>query len=257
MTYAGAGDVDRTEFQAQLSDENKSPLEKYADICVGSRGIGSLIRYEAAFSILGPIPGALGYFLRSKLYPPMFAAAGGGLVVGVGVCIRHPRKIHLGSGVVIDDGCVLDAKGDSEEGIRIADGVILGRNTTLSCKGGSIAVGRNSNISGNCMLISESRLSIGANVLIAGMTYIVAGGNHGMERTDVPIIRQPVVQKGGVTIEDNCWLGASVTVLDGVTIGRDSVIGAGSVVTRSIPAFAIAVGVPARVVKMRKAEEEG
>ncbi len=105
------------------------------------------------------------------------------------------------------------------------------------------------------MLLSETGLVLGSNVLIAGMCYIVAGGTHGFDRTDVPVVRQAMVSKGGVTVEDNCWIGANVTVLDGVTIGRDSIIGAGAVVARSLPEFVIAVGVPARVVKLRKETE--
>jgi len=201
------------------------------------------------------MPGALGYFIRGKVYPRMLAEAGKGLVVGRNVCFRHPGRIRLGGGVVIDDNCVLDAKGESDEGIMIGDGVILGRNTIVSCKGGSIEIGDNSNISANCMLISESSLSIGSKVLVAGMCYVIAGGNHGIERTDIPIIAQPMVSKGGVRIEDNCWLGANVTILDGVTVGKDSVIGAGSVVMGDIPEFSISVGAPARVVRNRKDAE--
>ena len=252
MSAAEANEVNKTEFQARLASSGESAVDKYRSVAVGQRGLGPLLRYELGCWLLAPMPGALGYLLRSKFYRRLLGSSGGGLVVGRNICLRHPGRIRLGSGVIVDDNCVLDAKGDSDEGIAIGDGVILGRNTILSCKGGSIEIGDNSNISSNCMLVSESRLSVGKNVLIAGMTYIVAGGNHGIERTDIPIIRQPCTSKGGVRIEDNCWLGASVAVLDGVTIGRDSVIGAGAVVTENVPEFAIAVGVPARVVKLRK-----
>lgn len=244
----------KTEFQARLLDQGKSPLAKYADIAVGRKGLGALIGYDLACWLASPMPGALGYFIRGKVLPRLLSRAGKGLVIGRNVCIRHPGRIHIGKGVVIDDNVVLDAKGDSDEGITIGDAVILGRNTIVSCKGGSIEIGDNTNISANCMLISETRLSIGSNVLIAGMSYIIAGGNHSIERTDIPIIAQPMIQKGGVTVEDNCWLGANVTVLDGVTIGRDSVVGAGSLVNMDIPEFAIAVGAPARVVRNRNAQ---
>ncbi|MHB0999887.1 MAG: acyltransferase [Armatimonadota bacterium] len=241
----------RTDFQAELTDEKQSALGKYLNIAVGRKGFGALLRYEAACWFLSPMPGALGYFLRGKLYPRLLKSAGCGLVMGRNINFRHPGRISIGSGVFIDDNCTLDAKGNSPDGITIGNEVALARNTIISCKGGSIDIGDNSNISANCMLISESSLSIGKNVLIAGLTYIIAGGNHGIDRTDIPIIRQPVVQRGGVRIEDNVWLGANVTVLDGVTIGRDSIIGAGAVVTRDIPEFSIALGVPAKVVKSR------
>jgi acetyltransferase-like isoleucine patch superfamily enzyme len=250
------GDTDKTEFQAMLLASGKSAMSKYTDVVVGRPGLLPLLKFELLTFLFGSMPGALGYWLRKKAYPGLFGSLGKGVVFGRDVCIRHPHRIFLGDNVVIDDNCVLDAKGEHYYGITVGSGVLIGRNTILSCKGGSIEIGDNSNISANCMLLSESRLSIGKNVLIAGMTYIVAGGNHGISRIDIPIISQPCVSKGGIRIEDNCWLGANVTVLDGVTIGRDSVIGAGAVVTKSIPEFAIAVGVPAKVIKFRNGGTE-
>ncbi len=252
MSSEEAIQLEKTEFQSQLADRHRSALGKYVDIAVGRRGLLPFLSYELASWFLAPAPGALGYFLRSMAYRQMLGFCGKGLVMGRNVSLRHPRRIRLGRGVVVDDNCVLDAKGYSSNGICIGDGVVISRNTIISCKGGSIDIEDNSNISANCMLISESRLSVGKNVLIAGMCYIIAGGNHGIERIDIPIISQPMTQKGGIIIGDNCWLGANVTVLDGVTIGRDTVVGAGAVVTESLPEYAIAVGAPARVVRLRK-----
>ena len=56
----------------------------------------------------------------------------------------------------------------------------------------------------------------------------------------------------GIKIEDDVWIGAGAIILDGVTIGRGSVIGAGAVVTKNIPPYSVAVGVPARVIKKRE-----
>lgn len=241
-----------TELQSQLLESHGSALDKYIELNVGRKGLWALMNYELASAFLDPMPGALGYLLRGKIYPRYLGSVGAKLVLGSNVCVRHPKRIHLGTGVIVDNNCVLDAKGKSEDGISLGDHVVIGRNTILSCKGGRIRIDDNSNISANCMLLSESELSIGKNVLVAGMAYIVAGGNHGTERTDIPIIRQPMVCKGGIRIEDNCWLGANVTVLDGVTIGRDSIIGAGATVTSDIPEYSIAIGTPAKVVKSRK-----
>ena len=247
---------DMTDFHSQLADERTSPLDKYSDMAVGDRGLCPLLRYELLTGLFGGMPGAAGYLLREKAYRGLLGACGRGVVFGRGISLRCPGRMRIGESSLFDDGCVLDAKGGSERGISIGDGVVIGRHTSLSCKGGSIEIGDHANISGNCMLISESTLSIGSNVLVAGMTYIIAGGNHGTDRTDIPIIRQPVFSRGGVTIEDNAWIGANVTILDGVRIGRDSIIGAGSVVTRSIPEYSIAVGVPARVIKSRRQDGE-
>ncbi|MBW4484855.1 MAG: acyltransferase [Tildeniella torsiva UHER 1998/13D] len=75
--------------------------------------------------------------------------------------------------------------------------------------------------------------------------------NHGFNDLTRPMHSQPLTTLG-ITIEDDCWLGTGVRVLDGVTIGIGSVIGAGAVVSRDIPPYSIAVGVPARVIKSRK-----
>lgn len=243
---------DMTDFHAQLADKSKSPIKKYAELAVGSGGLAALIRYDLITALFGSMPGAAGYFLRGKAFPRLLGTCGRGVLFGKGVSLRSPGRICIGSSAMIDDNAVLDAKGESKIGIILSEGVVLGRNTILSCKGGSIDIGENSNISANCMLTSETKLSIGKNVLIAGMSYIVAGGNHGTDRTDIPIISQPVFSRGGVSIEDNVWIGANVTILDGVTIGHDSIIGAGAVVTESISEFSIAVGIPAKVVKSRR-----
>jgi len=244
--------AEKTSLQQTLTSSHTSAVSKYMDLAVGAGGPFAFLRYELACWLLAPMPGSLGYLLRGLIYPRLFLSSGKGLVIGRNVCLRHPAMIRLGRSVVIDDDCVLDAKGGSSGGVSIGDGVFIGRNTILSCKGGSIEIGHNSNISAGCTLLSESTLSIGRNVLIAGMTYIVAGGNHGIERVDLPIIAQPCASKGGVRIGDNCWIGAGVTILDGVQIGRDTVVGAGAVVIESLPDFAVAAGVPAKIIRMRR-----
>ncbi|KAA6183194.1 hypothetical protein F2Q65_16415 [Thiohalocapsa marina] len=100
------------------------------------------------------------------------------------------------------------------------------------------------------MVYGNGGVTIGRNVLIAGHSSINTV-SHAAERCDVPINDQPVLTDP-VVIEDDCWLGLNVVVLQGVTIGRGCIIGAGAVVTRSIPPWSIAVGVPARVVGRRE-----
>jgi len=242
----------QTPFQAALTDARVSALQKYQDIVVGERGLGALLRYEFFTCCLAGVPGALGLWLRGRLYRYFLGHVGRNVVIGKNVTIRNPRRISIGDSVMIDDGCVLDAKGQDGGGITLGANVVLGRNTVLSCKGGSIVIGDNTNISVNCTVISESSVRIGANVLFAAYCYVIAGGNHGTDRTDIAIIQQDSFSKGGVVIEDNAWLGADVKVLDGVNVGHDAVAGAGSVVVRNIPAFTIATGMPAKVMKERE-----
>jgi acetyltransferase-like isoleucine patch superfamily enzyme len=86
--------------------------------------------------------------------------------------------------------------------------------------------------------------------------YFVGGGNHDFSRTDIPIIQQPSLSRGGIFIEDNCWFGAGVIILDGTKIGSDSIFAAGAIVNSDIPPFSIVVGMPARVLRSRLETQE-
>ena len=177
---------------------------------------------------------------------------GKGVVFGHHITLRHPHKTVIGDNSFIDDYAVLDAKGDEDKGIVLGKNVIVGRNTILSCKGGSIEVGDYANISAGSSLLSETKIAVGKYTFLAGHCYLVAGGNHSFDRTDIPIMFQPSLIKGGITIAEDGWLGASVVVLDGVTLGKGCVAGAGAVVTQSFPDYSVIAGVPAKMVKSRK-----
>jgi len=236
------------EIQKELFAEKKSALAKYRDLVVGRAGLFALLTYElvTAFSY---VPGALGLFLRSKLYPCLLGACGRGVVFGTGVVLRHPHKIRLGDNVVVDDHCVLDAKGQSNAGITVGSGVFIGRNTILSCKNGDIVLGDQVNIGFNCEIFSGARVELGARVMLAAYTYIIGGG-HAYDRIDVSPLEQARTAVG-VTVGEGAWLGAGVKVLDGTSVGAHSIIGAVAVVTRDIPPQSIAAGVPAAVVRSR------
>ncbi len=236
-------------IQEKLFGEDKSPRQKYQELIVGKRGLFSLIRYELIILVSSWVPGVLGLVLRRHLYRLLLGKVGRGVIFGTNVVLRHPHKIHLGDNIVIDDNCVLDAKGSQNKGIFIADGVFIGRNTILYCKDGDIVVERGSNVSFNCEIFSANVVKVGQHVQIAAYTYL-NGGSHSIDRTDIAILEQK--RSGmGINVEDNVWLGAHVTVLDGVTIGKDAVVGAGAVVTKDLPPFSIAGGLPAQVIRMR------
>ncbi|MEM7682867.1 MAG: acyltransferase [Planctomycetota bacterium] len=244
------GEAD-SEVRKVLKDDKSSALAKYRALAVGRPGLWPLFKHEFITTALTLMPGALGLVLRQKLYGSIIGEMGRGVAIGRGVTLRHPHRIKIGRGVMIDDNCVLDAKGDGDVTLEIGDGAVIGRNTVLSCKGGTIRVGAGANISVNCTLLAESAMDIGEKVLIAGHSYLIAGGNHGIDRTDVPIVDQPVVHKGGLRVEPWAWIGSGATVLDGVTVGRGAVVAAGSVVHDSVPAHAIVGGIPAKVVRFR------
>jgi acetyltransferase-like isoleucine patch superfamily enzyme len=249
-TTAREHDPRITVIQRELFDERKSKSDKYRDLVIGRAGLGPLIAYELVMLLSSWVPGALGLFLRAKLYPWVMGSVGRNVVFGVNVTVRHPHKIAIGDNVVIDDNCCLDAKGTDNKGIAIGTGVFVGRNTILSCKNGDIVIDDHANLGFNCEIFSASRVRVGKNILMAAYTYLV-GGDHLYDRVDIPVLQQGRTARG-IEVDDNVWLGTHVVVTDGSTIGRDAIIGAGAVVVGEIPEFAIATGIPAKVVRDRR-----
>jgi acetyltransferase-like isoleucine patch superfamily enzyme len=242
-------------IQAAMRDPAQSTLGKYQDLVVGSRSLWRLLQYELVVTSTSWIPGALGLLLRRLTYPWLLGRVGRGVVFGHGVVLRHPSKIELGDGVVVDDLVVLDAKGTSNRGIRIGDGVFLGRGTILSCKDGDIVLGDYTNIGFHSEVFSGSLVTVGHHGLFAAYTYLIGGG-HDFEPTGGPVVDQTRTS-AGIAVGDNVWLGAGVKVLDGVKIGSHVAVGAGAVVTRDLPDGTVAVGVPARVVRERGVGSQG
>ncbi|GAI26732.1 unnamed protein product [marine sediment metagenome] len=240
-----------TELQTILTDPKRSAFAKYQELCIGSSNLWFLLKYEVIISLLGPLPGALGLALRGKFFRTLLGRVGSNVVFGRNIVLRYPKKIHLGNNVIIEDNCVLDAKGKNNKGMFIGDNVTIGRNCVLSCKNGDLNIGNNTIININAFIQSAKRVDIGKDVGIGAYCYIMGAGDHIMTRTDIPIMAQGQIVKG-IIIEDNAVIGTGAKIKDGITIGRDAFIGAGAVVTKSIPEFSIAVGVPARVIEKRK-----
>ena len=237
-----------SEIRRLFKDQKTSNLRKYQWLTLGESSIWKLLYFETLTMLLQGMRGAIGIYLRQKLMPGLLQQCGSGLVIGRNVVFRHPGRIVIGNNVVIDDNVVIDAKGEEGTTIEIGSNTIIGRNCVLVCKGGTIELEQDVNISVNCTLISESRVSVGKKSLIGGHCYIIGGGNHGIDFYGVAFVDQPRTEKGGVEILENCWLGANSTVLDGTTIGPDAVVGAAALVNRSVPPQTVVAGVPAVVI---------
>lgn len=242
--------MDIGKAQEQLSDRSKSARQKYAELVVGRPGIGALLRHEIVTLWSQHVPGALGLALRKTLYPLLLGSCGRNVIFGQNVVLRHPHKIHIGDDVMIDDNCLLDAKGETNQGITIGSGVFIGRNSILSSKNGDIDLASGVNVGFNCEIFSASRVAIGADTLLAAYCYVI-GGDHDWSDPAQSVLAQSRTS-AGVTIGSGAWLGAGVKVLDGAAIGDRAVIGAGAVVKDAVPGGAIAVGMPARVIGSRQ-----
>jgi acetyltransferase-like isoleucine patch superfamily enzyme len=121
----------------------------------------------------------------------------------------------------------------------------------LGAGSGSITIGAHTHLQPGCILNAlVSNIVIGSNCMIgahcAFMPY-----QHGFTDCSRPMNKQPLTSRGDIVLEDDVWLGVRVTVMDGVVIGQGAIIGAGAVVTKDVPPYTIAAGVPARVIRDR------
>lgn len=160
---------------------------------------------------------------------------------------RYPDRILLGSEVKFLRGAVILA--DPTGIIEIGDKSTICRYSVVQSVGGIIRIGTNSLVGDFCNLFGQGNLTIGDNVMIAAGIRIVPN-QHTFDDPVIPIGDQPCRSRG-IIIEDGVWIGVNACILDGVTIGSGAVVGAGSVVTKDIPKYAVAAGVPAKVIKYR------
>ena len=101
----------------------------------------------------------------------------------------------------------------------------------------------------------QGKSIIGSNVMM-GPECMIFARNHAFSRTDIPMREQGFEPEKPVVIEDDVWIGARVTILPGVKVGTGAVLGAGAVVTKDVPPYAIVGGNPAKVLKYRKEEAQ-
>ena len=152
---------------------------------------------------------------------------------GAGVSIRNARYISLGNNVFLDNNVVLQLSeehmkyGLQKPKVEIGDRVTIGLGTMVS---------------------AAEHILVKKNVLISQHCFI---GDHDHEYKDIntPIRFQGLKNVKSVVINEGAWIGANVTVCSGVTIGKNSVIGANSVVKKDVPDYAVAAGVPAKIIK--------
>ena len=208
-------------------------------------------------TLLGDLPTiAMGPQLRRLVYQNIFGSMGNEVFIQHGVEITGSSFIEIGNGVNIFKGVRLDAKGHQNNRMYISNQVTIERNVDIGCMDNtSIYIDENTYIAPGVCIAGQGDIRIGKNCLIASHCGIYAN-NHVFTDLLLPI-KQQGVTRDGITIEDDCWLGHGVTVLDGVTIGEGSIIGAGAVVNKDIPPYSIAVGVPAKVIKHRVANVIG
>jgi acetyltransferase-like isoleucine patch superfamily enzyme len=241
-------------------------------IIANSPSLWSRVNNKTWNALLGWIPRPLGTVLRELIYPTIFAKMGQAVKIYPQVLFNNASSIFLGSKVTLKRGVELMVEPESqlrignltrfEPNVRI---IAIGKNTTIdvaeqvvvdrgvelkALPGCQMEIGKNTYIGSYVCIAAYEKLKIGKNCQIASHSSLYGYNNNFADPNT--IIRKQGHTAKGIVIEDDCWLGGGVRVVDGVTIGKGSVIGAGAVVTKDIPPYSIAAGVPARVIKKRK-----
>ena len=182
------------------------------------------------------------------------STAEGHFGVGPGIRVEYAGFLRVGKNVTLEGPSYMHCLGS--RGVQIGSNTSIGRNLWLHCGGdpgkpdhGFFVIGEHSYIGCNAVIGAGGGITIGNHVLI-GQSVNLHAENH-VYKDATLLLREQGVTYIGIVIEDDVWIGSKVTVLDGVTVGRGAVIGAGAVVTRTIPPYSIALGVPATVIGMR------
>ncbi len=171
----------------------------------------------------------------SKLYkshgtgefkPEQFRKIGSNVIFETGALVFHPENIELGNNIYIGHNAIL--KGYYKNLMSIGDNTWIGQ---------------------NCYFHSAGGIRIGKNVGIAPAVKILTS-RHKVEGREKPILFSEL-EFGQVVVEDDADIGIGSVILPGVKIGRGVQIGAGAVVTKSVPDYAVAVGVPAQIIRIR------
>ena len=172
------------------------------------------------------LPGRLGGRVRQAYWGKRFLSCCD-VRIGNDCTFVKPRTMRFASLTMIGDGCYFNADGGS---VTVGNGSAFNMNVHINAScGGNIIIGD------HCLI---------------GPGVVMRTANHRFEKRDV-IIRKQGHYAADILIEDDCWIGANAIILGGVHIEKGAIIGAGAVVTKDIPSMAIAVGVPAKVIKYR------
>lgn len=178
----------------------------------------------------------------------------GMLLVGKHVQITHGKHITCGKNVKFED--YAEIHGLCSEGLNFGNYVTISRGVMIRPSsyyggdlGAGLSMGDHSSIGPYGYVGCSGRITIGKNVMFGPKCSLFAE-NHVFSDKKRSIKSQGVQQKG-ITIEDDCWIGSNVTILDGVMIGRGSVIGAGTLVTKDVPAGSVVIDKREKVVRNR------
>ena len=188
----------------------------------------SKLIFQIYISITSSIPTEIGIRLRAVAYRPLFKKCGRNLRVDSGVTILGFENISLGDNISIMKNSYIYAHDGGE--LTIGDNFTLNSNSQLGASFGKIIIGSDCAIAPNCILRAS---------------------NHRFDNPDIPFRKQGHTY-GEIILEDDIWIASNCVITPDTVIGRSSIIGAGSVVTKDIEPYSIVGGVPAKLIRKRK-----
>jgi galactoside O-acetyltransferase len=183
--------------------------------------------FQIYIAFLSSIPTQIGVKLRYFGYRPLFKSVKGVFRIEDGVTIYGFENIELGKNISISKNSYLYANDDGY--LKIGDNFTMNTNSQLGASSGKIEIGENCAIAPNCVLRAS---------------------NHNFERVNTPFLQQGHTY-GEIVIEDDVWIASNSVITANTKIGKSSIVGAGSVVTKDVEPFSIVGGVPAKLIRKR------
>jgi len=164
------------------------------------------------------------------------------------VSYKNPDKIYVSDNCIIKEGVILDGRTNKDTGIYVGKNVTIRAYTYIDCYGfdGYVYLDDYSSIGQHVIIGGNGGVHIGKFVMISGLTYIVSASRVYDVSDSVPYNYQGEIRKP-VIIEDNAWIASHSMILSGVRIGENSIVGAGSVVTKDVPPNTLVIGSPAKI----------
>lgn len=197
-------------------------------------------------------PGALGILLRQKLYRHLLGKCGRNILIGRYVDLKNPKNIYLEDNIILNEYARLESdpskKPDGAE-ITVGKGVFIGAGTIISAGPGKIVIEEGSNIGSSCQIAAKKDTTLEHHALLAG--FCTVGVLESVPEQNGSQRQKETAQGDRTRVGAGCWIGLRSQVVSGLEIGEGTIVGAHSIVTESLPEYAIAFGSPARVRRMR------